>query len=661
MPLAGKSSSDVLHLKAGLKIPVSKLKLLRNIFFITATLTFVNGITQSPGATDSLYGSYTDISKIGLALPIMKTTGSTYIHPGAKLPEYYAALDFKPGLQHKGSIPNDFVTQKLVLRFNLCNTSDSAMSVWFLPGFYYTSIQLYKTTATRLEKIAPVLPSIPDSIGYRLISVPAKDSVTIVAELAFLKTYINSVRPRLINSHYLGYFIAELRSYYNSNDLMTYIFCGLLLMMILFSFANFLQQANPEFLYYSGYAFFLGGMLLTKAMYGYRTSQASFFFEGYFDFVMQGLGIMFYMIFMQRFINTRQKHPFLYRLYNTGVVLIIVSLVGYTFFHYFTDNYTIENLIENATKVLLLVMTIVFLVYSLRHWKDKLMRYLFWGNFCLFIFSLISQLAVMFAGVFRELPGVFASALFYYEVGLFLELVFFLAGLNHKNRRQIISQTRETETLKAQNQLKEYEKEIAVYKAQQEERERISADMHDELGSGMTVIRLMSEIARNKMKENTPVEIEKISSSADDVLNKMNAIIWSMNSGNDTLDNLISYIRSWALEYFESTPVQCKVITPVDIPDKELTGDKRRNIFLCIKESLNNVLKHSKASLVTITIATNHSVRIEIADNGSGIDMQHLRQFGNGLKNINRRMGSIGGTFKIENKNGTVTTLELPL
>ena len=110
--------------------------------------------------------------------------------------------------------------------------------------------------------------------------------------------------------------------------------------------------------------------------------------------------------------------------------------------------------------------------------------------------------------------------------------------------------------------MKEYEKELAVLKAQQEERERISADMHDELGSGMTAIRLMSEIARNKMKENTPVEIEKISNSADDVLNKMNAIIWSMNSENDSLDNLISYIRSYALEYFENTPIDCKVNTP---------------------------------------------------------------------------------------------------
>ena len=544
---------------------------------------------------------------------------------------------------------------------SLCNTSDSTAAAWSFPGFYYQNIQLYRQKATGLTIIPAVLPAVPDSIGFRLISLAANDSATIFAELTFVKTYVNTIRPRLINIEYTTAFIAELRSTLNESDLMTYIFCGLLLMMILFSLANFIQGANPEFLFYSGYAFFLGTMLLTKTMFGFRSSHISFFFEAFMDFIMQGLGIMFYMLFMQRFLDTKNKHPFLYKLYTAGITLLIVSMLSYTYFHYFTDNYTIEYLVENATKVLLLVMVIIFLIYSLRSWEDKLMRYLFWGNLCLFIFSLVSQLAVLLDSFFKELPGILGSSLFYYEIGLLLELVFFLAGLNRKNRRQLIEQTKEREILKAQNQLKEYEKEIAVYKAQQEERERISADMHDELGSGMTAIRLMSEIARNKMKENTPVEIEKISSSADDVLNKMNAIIWSMNSGNDTLDNLVSYIRSYALEYFDQTPIECKVNTPATIPDLEITGDKRRNIFLCVKETLNNVLKHSKASLVTINIETSDRLRIQIADNGTGIDLQNLRQFGNGLKNISRRMEVISGTFNIENKEGTVTTLELVL
>ena len=75
----------------------------------------------------------------------------------------------------------------------------------------------------------------------------------------------------------------------------------------------------------------------------------------------------------------------------------------------------------------------------------------------------------------------------------------------------------------------------------------------------------------------------------------MNAIIWSMNSGNDTMIILFPISRSYTLEYFDNTPIECKVNTPEHIPT-EITGDKRRNIFLCVKETLNNVLKHSKAT-----------------------------------------------------------------
>jgi signal transduction histidine kinase len=73
------------------------------------------------------------------------------------------------------------------------------------------------------------------------------------------------------------------------------------------------------------------------------------------------------------------------------------------------------------------------------------------------------------------------------------------------------------------------------------------------------------------------------------------------------------------------------------------------------------VLKHSGASLLTIHIETNHQLIIRIHDNGRGIDLQNLRQFGNGLKNIQNRMLAIGGNFTIEKKDGTVTTLTLPL
>jgi signal transduction histidine kinase len=76
---------------------------------------------------------------------------------------------------------------------------------------------------------------------------------------------------------------------------------------------------------------------------------------------------------------------------------------------------------------------------------------------------------------------------------------------------------------------------------------------------------------------------------------------------------------------------------------------------------LNNTLKHARASSVKIEFTINHVLMITISDNGIGIDKHNIRQFGNGLKNIARRMESIGGTYSIDNGQGTVTTLQLPL
>ena len=565
------------------------------------------------------------------------------------------------GLINNGRIKAANVSNKVLVQFTVYNDKDTATECYFFPGFYFTSAQLYRIGGNAITALPNIPPLHKDSVSFRKIIVPATDTMTILAEIVQEKTYNNRIRPRLINTAYLPAYFTELHHGNKEEELLTYIFCGLLLMMILFSLANFYQGGSSEFLYYAGYALLLGFMLFTKAFYYNRSYGRSFFFESYFDFILQCTGICFYMAFMMRFLDTKKTYPFLHKLYTYGIIGLIAAMLVYTGFHYGTRDFVIENIIENyITKGLLLVMVVVFLVYAANKWKDKLLRYLFWGNLLYLIFS-IGSLTRILVPQLIIIPGVLGNALMLYETGLLLELIFFLAGLTYKNRKQIIEQTRERERLKLENERKELEKQMAVMAAHQEERDRISEDMHDELGSGVTTIRLMSEIAKNKMKENTPVEIEKISSSANDLLNKMNAIIWSMNSGNDSVDNLVSYIRAYTFEYMEGTPIHCKVNTPDNIPQIDLSGDKRRNIFLCVKETLNNILKHSRASEMKVDIEVNHSLIIRIADNGTGFDMQAIRKFGNGLKNISRRMERIGGNFRIENDNGSVTTLKLPL
>lgn len=633
-------------------------------FLLSAVLTsllFIFTITSYSQKGVELYYYY-DINKTKLADTLSSNIELAFLSQGFSLEKHYNRLNFIPGTIIQKSVRPERVPETALVRFNVCNNGDTIKGVNFFPGYYFSTINLYRVEGTHLTALPRILPDYPDSIGYRYFTLQAGDSATIVAELKMEKTYNNVIRPRLVYGPYLPAYVMLVHNATENINIMTYVICGLFLMMILFSLANYFSGGKDEFLYYSLYGIMLGSMLFLKSFYNDYALHFNYFVEAYLDFIMQSTGYVFYLFFLQHFIDTNERHPFLHRMLRGGISLLIGAMLLFTWFHFFSNNFVVKNGIETYTKVILIVLLIpTVIIYGILNRKDKMLRYIVWGNFAMFFFSILSQSLIIFGKFPKPIPALLSNSLFYYEIGLLLEFIFFLMALSYKNRVRLIEQTRERERLKSENQMKEYEKELAVFKAQQEERDRISADMHDELGSGMTAIRLMSEIAKNKMKGEVPKEIEKISESANDVLNKMNAIIWTMNSGNDTVDNLVSYIRAYSLEYFDSTTIACRINTPEYIERKEITGDKRRNIFLCIKETLTNILKHSKASEVVIEIEINDNLKIIISDNGTGIDLNNLRQFGNGIQNIKRRMATIGGEVEITNKIGALTTLILPL
>jgi signal transduction histidine kinase len=121
---------------------------------------------------------------------------------------------------------------------------------------------------------------------------------------------------------------------------------------------------------------------------------------------------------------------------------------------------------------------------------------------------------------------------------------------------------------------------------------------------------------------------------------------------------MIAYIRSYALEYFEDTGIKCKIDIPENLPNIQVIGEIRRNVFMVVKEALNNILKHANATEVSIRLTrVENNLILYIHDNGKGIDLETIRQFGNGLKNMKKRMNDLDIDFSIENKNGTLITL----
>ncbi len=188
------------------------------------------------------------------------------------------------------------------------------------------------------------------------------------------------------------------------------------------------------------------------------------------------------------------------------------------------------------------------------------------------------------------------------------------------------------------------------------ERHRISADMHDDLGSDLSKIAITAEI----IKMNFPpanslhTQVQKITDNAGSARKKMDDIIWALNPSNDNLGDLIGYVNKYCLEYFEGTTINVHVFNEVQSEFFELNARQRRNIFLVIKETSANVLKHSEAKNFHVRFfIKDNRLHITAADDGKGFNPDALKAGGSGLKNIKKRITDINGNMGTTFKQGT--------
>ncbi|MGZ5248457.1 MAG: sensor histidine kinase, partial [Flavitalea sp.] len=214
---------------------------------------------------------------------------------------------------------------------------------------------------------------------------------------------------------------------------------------------------------------------------------------------------------------------------------------------------------------------------------------------------------------------------------------------------------------------RQLEKQKLVVEKQQaieKERTRIAADMHDDLGAGLSRIKFLSETIDIKKQQELPIDedISKIREYSSQMITKMGEIVWALNEKNDLLSELLSYTRSYAMEYLEQEGIICNVVLPEVLPNLFVSGEFRRNIFLSVKEILHNVVKHAGAEKVTIHINLDRHLQITICDNGIGINATNIRVGGYGLNNIEKRMEDLQGTMKVSSKGGTtiILTVKLP-
>lgn len=213
---------------------------------------------------------------------------------------------------------------------------------------------------------------------------------------------------------------------------------------------------------------------------------------------------------------------------------------------------------------------------------------------------------------------------------------------------------------KMEKQLRAIEQQLAV----NNERLRISRDMHDELGTGLSKIALLSEVGKNhQATDHNKKIIHEISHTSRGLADKMGEIIWTLNPQNDTLGNLLAYLKEYIYETTDSLPVSVSFRYPESIPEISLRHMQRQQLMLVTKEAINNALKHSNATHILFQLSIEDGfLSFTLKDNGTGLNHETQQQQKNGKKNglvnMKVRMEQISGHFSIWSAPGEGTEIQ---
>ncbi|PQA91564.1 two-component sensor histidine kinase [Chryseobacterium shigense] len=229
---------------------------------------------------------------------------------------------------------------------------------------------------------------------------------------------------------------------------------------------------------------------------------------------------------------------------------------------------------------------------------------------------------------------------------MMLFIVFIIFIVLMYNRKQLLY-IKEKQLKEAEHQNQLLQKELEKQKSIEQERERISHDMHDDLGAGISALKLQAEFLKQKAKnDDLQSDIDELLKTSEEINLSMREMLWSLNSGNDTLGSFIDYAIQYADNFLKRTKIKLWSESIDIISDTPISTELRRNMFLCLKEAINNAYKHSCAQSLKLSFLQENNVfSMKISDDGVGI--QHEHSGGNGLRNMKRRMKEQNGECQI--------------
>jgi signal transduction histidine kinase/Tfp pilus assembly protein PilF len=193
-------------------------------------------------------------------------------------------------------------------------------------------------------------------------------------------------------------------------------------------------------------------------------------------------------------------------------------------------------------------------------------------------------------------------------------------------------------------------------------RNAIARDLHDDIGSTLSSINILSRVALMEENRNTHNYLQRIGDQSARIMEDVGDMVWSINPSNDSMSQVITRMREFANEIFEPKGIEYSFVEKTT-EGLSLTADQRKNLFLIFKETINNAAKYSQASLIEISLQQQDGhLLLCIKDNGRGFD-EKVIQRGNGLRNLRERAREINGKLILKSTlhEGTEVELRLPI
>jgi len=196
-------------------------------------------------------------------------------------------------------------------------------------------------------------------------------------------------------------------------------------------------------------------------------------------------------------------------------------------------------------------------------------------------------------------------------------------------------------------------------------RTRIATDLHDDIGSSLTQIAIMSEVARKQGGEHSAADpLGHIADLSRELVDSMSDIVWAINPKRDQLGDLAQRMRRFVSDVLEAADIEVVFRAPQHWKDMSLSADVRREVFLIFKESVNNIARHAECHQVEVVVdLRGNQLLVELRDDGRGFQTEQDDGHGHGLASMRERARRLGGALEVRSEpgHGTTVTLTVPL